>query len=154
MLTLLVTPLRQLAGLTQLLRVRRLLGLFAFFYAVLHFTTYLVVDQSLNWASVLNDIVKMRPYTVGFAALVLLAPLAATSTAAMMRRLGRNWTTLHRLIYIASVLVVVHFWWQVKADIRVPRLYALGLALLLGYRAARSRWFTSRFAPARVPERT
>jgi sulfoxide reductase heme-binding subunit YedZ len=154
MLTLLVSPLRQLGGFTHLLRLRRLLGLFAYFYAVMHFTTYLVVDQGLNWASLWKDIAK-RPYvTVGFSALVLLTALAATSTAGMMRRLGRAWTRLHRLIYVAAALVVVHFWWQVKADIREPRLYAIGLAVLLGYRVTRSRWFTSRFAPARAREKT
>jgi methionine sulfoxide reductase heme-binding subunit len=138
LLTLMVTPVRRLAGLPHLLRLRRMLGLFAFFYALLHFTVYVVLDLDLDWHMVGADIVK-RPYiTVGFTALLLLVPLALTSTQGMMRRLGRNWSRLHRLVYVIAVLGVWHFYWQVKLDVREPLLYALILAVLLGYRLARS----------------
>jgi sulfoxide reductase heme-binding subunit YedZ len=134
LITLLVTPLRQLAGLTHLPRLRRMLGLFAFFYAVLHFAVYLTLDLELNFSTLFADIAK-RPYiTIGFTALVLLIPLAVTSTNKMMRRLGRRWQKLHRLIYVIAVLGVWHFYWQVKRDVREPLIYAGILALLLGYR--------------------
>ena len=147
LLTLSVTPLRTLAGLPQLLRLRRMLGLFTFFYAVVHFTVYLVLDLELNLRMVGADIVK-RPYiTVGFTALLLLVPLALTSTNGMMRRLGRRWQSLHRLIYVIAALAVWHFYWQVKRDVREPLLYLGILALLLGYRLVRWR---ARAAPAAV----
>lgn len=111
-----------------------MLGLFAFFYIVVHFSWYLFVDQTLDWEQLLADIVK-RPYiTVGFTAFMLLVPLAVTSTAAAMRRLGRRWQKLHRLIYVTAILGCVHFWWQVKADIREPAVYAGIAAVLLGWR--------------------
>lgn len=139
MLTLLVTPVRQLTGFTQLIRLRRMLGLFAFFYASLHFTIYLVLDQELNLRSAIADIAK-RPYiTIGFTALLLLIPLAATSTDKMMRRLGRRWQRLHRLVYAIAVLGVWHYYWQVKKDIREPLIYAGILAVLLGYRYFKRR---------------
>jgi methionine sulfoxide reductase heme-binding subunit len=139
LITLAVTPVRNLLGLPQLLRLRRMLGLFAFFYAVTHFTVYLVLDLELNWSMLGADIAK-RPYiTIGFTALVLLVPLAATSTNGMMRRLGRRWTSLHRLVYVIAVLGVWHFYWQVKRDVREPLLYAGILALLLLYRVVRAR---------------
>jgi sulfoxide reductase heme-binding subunit YedZ len=139
LITLCVTPLRELSGLNALLRVRRMLGLFAFTYAALHFTTYLWLDQSLDLAAVVEDIAK-RPYiTIGFTALLLLTPLAITSTNRMMRRLGRRWQKLHRLVYVIAILGVWHFYWQVKADVREPLWYAAGLMLLLGYRAWRRR---------------
>ena len=132
LITLLVTPLRQLTGLTHLPRLRRMLGLFAFFYAVLHVTVYLPLDLEFNFRELLGDIAK-RPYiTIGFTALVLLIPLAVTSTNKMMRRLGRRWQKLHRLIYVIAVLGVWHFYWQVKRDVRAPLIYAGILALLLG----------------------
>lgn len=134
LLTLLITPLRQLGGWPHLLRLRRMLGLFAFFYAVLHLLAYAVLDQGLDLAAVLEDIAK-RPYiTLGFTAVLILAPLAITSTNRMMRRLGRRWQKLHRLVYAAAILGVWHFYWQVKADIREPLIYAAMLAVLLGYR--------------------
>ena len=137
LLTLSVTPVRNLTGLTQLLRLRRMLGLFTFFYAVVHFTIYLVLDLELNFRTLGADIVK-RPYiTVGFTALLLLVPLALTSTNGMMRRLGRRWQSLHRLIYLIAALAVWHFYWQVKRDVREPLLYLGILALLLGYRLLR-----------------
>ena len=138
LLTLAVTPVRELTSQPQLLRLRRMLGLFVFFYVVLHFTIYLVLDLELNFATLGADIAK-RPYiTIGFTALLLLIPLAVTSTNGMMRRLGRRWQTLHRLIYVIAVLGVWHFYWQVKRDVREPLLYAGILAVLLGYRALRA----------------
>ncbi len=117
-----------------------MVGLFAFFYASLHFAVYVVLDLDLNWHMVGADIVK-RPYiTVGFTALMLLIPLALTSTNRMMRRLGRRWSRLHRLVYVIAVLGVWHFYWQEKIDVRQPLLYAAVLAVLLGYRLARSAW--------------
>ncbi len=137
MITLSVTPVRSLTGLPQLLRLRRMLGLFAFFYAVVHFTIYLVLDLELNFRMLGADIAK-RPYiTIGFTALVLLLPLALTSTNGMMRRLGARWQRLHRLIYPIAALAVWHFYWQVKRDVREPLLYLGILALLLGYRLLR-----------------
>ncbi|MEO8464611.1 MAG: protein-methionine-sulfoxide reductase heme-binding subunit MsrQ [Gammaproteobacteria bacterium] len=134
LLTLSITPIRRSTGLNRLISFRRLLGLFAFFYAVLHFTTYLWLDLAFAWDHVFEDITK-RPYiTVGFTALLLLIPLAATSTNRMQRALGKNWVKLHRLVYVISVLGVVHFWWQVKRDISEPLLYAFLLAVLLGVR--------------------
>ena len=132
--TLAVTPLRELLGWPRLMGFRRMLGLFAFFYVSMHFLFYLFVDQSLDWRVLLEDIAK-RPYiTVGFTALLLLIPLAVTSTKRAMRRLGRRWQRLHRLVYPAAILGCTHFYWQVKADIREPLVYILGLAVLLGWR--------------------
>ena len=130
-----VTPLRQLTGQPVLLRFRRMLGLYAFAYATLHLSAYLLLDLRGYWAIVLEDIAK-RPYiTVGFAAWLLLVPLALTSTQGWIRRLGRHWARLHKLVYAVGVLAVLHFWWLVKADIREPLLYASLLAVLLGWRA-------------------
>ncbi len=137
LVTLTVTPLRELGGWPRLLAFRRMLGLFAYFYIVLHFLFYLFVDQAFDWRQLLADVVK-RPYiTVGFTALLLLSPLAVTSTRQAMRRLGRRWQKLHRLIYVAVSLGCVHFWWQVKADVREPLVYAALTALLLGWRLHR-----------------
>lgn len=137
-ITLLVTPVRQLAGLPHLVRLRRMLGLFAFFYVMLHFTVYVVLDLEFDWRMLGADIVK-RPYiTVGFTALLMLIPLAVTSTNGMMRRLGRRWTKLHRLIYVIAALGVWHYYWQEKKDVREPLLYAAVLVLLLCYRAVRA----------------
>ena len=139
LLTLAVTPVRNILGLPQLLRLRRMLGLFAFFYVAVHFTVYLVLDLELNWSTLGADIAK-RPYiTIGFTALLLLIPLAATSTNRMMRRLGRRWTSLHRLVYVIAILGVWHFYWQVKRDVREPLLYAGMLAVLLVYRVVRAQ---------------
>jgi sulfoxide reductase heme-binding subunit YedZ len=134
--TLAVTPLRQLLKQPLLVRFRRLLGLWAFAYACLHFSAYLVLDLRGWWTQIVAEVVK-RPYiTVGFAAWLLLVPLAATSTRGSMRRLGRNWGRLHRLVYAVAVLAVLHFWWVVKSDFREPLLYAAILAVLLGWRIA------------------
>lgn len=135
LLTLAVSPLRQLTGRPVLLQFRRMLGLYAFAYASLHFAAYLVLDLRGWWTLVFEEIVK-RPYiTVGFAAWLLLVPLAITSTRGWMRRLGRRWGQLHRLVYAIGVLAVLHFWWIVKSDYREPLLYAAILAVLLGWRA-------------------
>jgi methionine sulfoxide reductase heme-binding subunit len=139
LVTLLVSPVRELAGLPQLLRLRRMLGLFAFFYVVVHFTIYLVLDLELNFRTLGADIAK-RPYiTIGFTALLLLIPLAVTSTNRMQRRLGRRWLSLHRLVYVIAILAVWHFYWQVKRDVREPLVYAGVLAILLAYRVLRAR---------------
>lgn len=148
LLTLAVTPLRQITAQPVLLRFRRMLGLYVFAYATLHFAAYLVLDLGGYWSQVFEEIVK-RPYiTVGFAAWLLLVPLAITSTQGWMRRLGRRWSRLHMLVYAIAVLAVLHFWWIVKSDIREPLLYAAILALLLGWRAW--RWNARRRA-ARPP---
>lgn len=131
LLTLSVTPLRRLTGRADLIRYRRMLGLFAFFYAGLHFVTYLWLDQFFDPAAIARDIVKRPFITVGFAAFVLLVPLALTSTHAMMRRLGRRWQQLHRLVYLIALLGVIHFLWLVKKDLTEPLIYAAVLALLL-----------------------
>jgi len=137
LLTLAVTPLRRLSGWNWLLKFRRMLGLFAFFYVCLHLGVYLIFDQFFDPSAILEDIAK-RPYiTVGFAGFLLLIPLAATSTNGMIKRLGRNWQRLHRLVYLIGMLGVVHYWWLVKADISEPLLYAGLLTMLLGYRAWR-----------------
>ena len=132
LITLAVTPLRRLTGWNEIIRVRRMLGLFAFFYGSLHLMTYVWLDQFFDWAAIVKDVAKRPFITAGFSAFVLLVPLALTSTAGMIRRLGgRAWRRLHRLAYAAAALGVVHYWWLVKADIRPPRNYAILLAVLL-----------------------
>lgn len=134
LITLAVSPLRDITGMSTWLRLRRMMGLFAAFYAALHFLVYAVLELDLSVADLGRELAK-RPYIwVGAAALLALVPLAVTSTDRMMRRLGRRWQTLHRLVYLIAVLAVWHYWWQVKADIREPLLYASVLALLLGWR--------------------
>jgi len=133
-LTLCITPIRRSTGINRLVAFRRPIGLFAFFYVVLHFLTYALLDLGLAWETIGVDIAE-RPYiTVGFTALLLLIPLAATSTHGLQRRLGRRWAKLHRLVYAIAILAVVHYWWQSKLDVSEPALYALVLALLLGVR--------------------
>ena len=135
LITLAVSPLRYLSGWNKLVNFRRMLGLFAFFYVCLHFLTYLVFDQFFDLAAIIDDIAK-RPYiTVGFLALVILIPLAITSTKAMMRRLGKRWQSLHKLAYFAAILGVLHYVWLVKADLLVPLIYAAILSILLVLRA-------------------
>ena len=137
MASLACTPARRLFGWTWPARIRRLLGLFAFFYVSLHFLVYLLVDQSLDAGRIIEDIVKRPFITVGFAALVLLLPLALTSTTASIRRLGyRRWTLLHQLAYVAGVLAVIHFFWRVKIDVSQPLVYAGVLTALLLVRLA------------------
>jgi len=134
-----VTPLRQLSGQAWLNRFRRMLGLFAFFYVLMHFLTWLLLDQSLLLSAISEDIVERPFITIGFAALLVLVALAATSTAGIRRRMGRRWQTLHNGVYVAGILGIWHYWWQVKKDISEPLIYALVLALLLGYRLWRKR---------------
>lgn len=140
LITLAVTPLRKLTGWSWLLRLRRMLGLFAFFYGLVHLSSYVSFDHVFDVAEILRDIVKRPFITVGFTALVLMIPLAVTSTNAMVRRLGaKRWLALHRLVYVIAPLSVLHFWWMVKADITEPAIYAAILAVLLGYRVAARR---------------
>ncbi|MDD5390895.1 MAG: sulfoxide reductase heme-binding subunit YedZ [Gallionellaceae bacterium] len=135
LITLAVTPLRRLSGLNWLLKLRRMLGLFTFFYALLHFASYVWLDQFFDWAAIWKDIVKRPFITVGFASLLLLTPLAATSTNAMIKRLGgRRWQLLHRAVYAIGLFAVLHYWWMVKKDITQPAIYAVLLTLLLGLR--------------------
>jgi len=137
--TLCVTPLATTLRTPWVMGLRRMLGLFAFTYLVLHFANWLVLDRWFDGSAIIADIAK-RPYiTVGVASLLMLLPLAVTSTNGWMRRLGRRWHRLHRLVYPAAILGCVHFWWQVKADWREPLLYATILALLLAWRIRRAR---------------
>ena len=171
-ITLAITPLRRITGWNGLIRFRRMAGLYAFFYGSLHFLIYAIADRFaslvdfpdgiVSWdtaerwlAAVWEDIAK-RPYiTVGFTALLLMLPLAVTSTAGWIRRLGgRRWNRLHRLIYVTAVLGVVHYWWLVKADIRRPAMYGLLVALLLGVRLVWLRGRRPAPAPARAAVRT
>ena len=135
MLTLAVTPLRRLTGWNELIRVRRLIGLTAFWYACLHLTTYLVFDQSLSVDEILKDIVKHPWVLVGFTAFLCLVPLAITSTKGWVRRLGgKRWQRLHRLVYVAATAGVLHYFWLVKKDVQAPVLYGVVLLVLLGSR--------------------
>ena len=131
-----VTPVRRVTGANWLVKLRRMLGLFAFFYATSHLVVFAWFDHSFDVVSMLVDVVKRPFITVGFVAFVLLIPLAFTSTQAMQRRLGRNWQTLHRLAYVIAPLGVLHFWWLVKADVARPAQFALAIAVLLGFRIA------------------
>ena len=134
-ITLTVTPLRRITGRNELIRLRRMLGLFAFFYACLHMLTWVVLDWFFDVASMVTDVLTRPFITLGMTTFLLLLPLAVTSTAGMIRRLGRRWQQLHRLVYVAAVTAVIHFWWVVKADFRQPRLWALALCVLLAFRA-------------------
>jgi sulfoxide reductase heme-binding subunit YedZ len=137
-ITLAITPLRWLTGWNRIIQFRRMLGLFAFFYGTLHFLTYFVLDHSLVFAGVWDDVVK-RPYiTAGFTAFVLMIPLAVTSTQGWIRRLGgRNWSRLHTLVYVSAVLGVLHYWWKVKLDVTNPAIYAAIVAALLAARVVK-----------------
>lgn len=135
LITLAVTPLRQLTGHHYLVRFRRMLGLFAFFYVCLHFLSWLWIDKLFDIDEMIKDVFKRPFITVGFTCFLMLVPLAVTSTNAMVRRLGgRRWRALHRLVYAIGIGGVIHFWWLVKSDIREPLIYAVILAFLLGYR--------------------
>ncbi len=139
LLTLAITPLRMLTGWTWLLGYRRMLGLFAFFYVVLHLTTYVILDRDLDAALIVEDVVERPFITIGFTAFLLLLPLAITSTRGWMRRLGKRWQALHRLVYAAAILGVWHYYWQVKLDTLEPTVYAVILAALLGLRVREAR---------------
>ena len=135
LITLSITPLRKLLNVPVLIKFRRMFGLFAFFYACLHFTTYIWLDKFFNLHEMLADVAKRKFITVGFTAFVLLIPLALTSTAGSIRRLGgKRWQALHRLIYVSAIAGVIHYLWLVKADIRKPLVYGAILAVLLSYR--------------------
>ena len=133
--TLAITPLRKLLGLPELIRFRRMLGLFAFFYGTLHFSTWIGLDKFFDWAEMLQDVRKRLFITVGFTGFVLMIPLALTSTAGWIRRLGgKRWIALHRLIYVTAIAGVVHYYWLVKSDVRKTLFYAALVGLLLTYR--------------------
>ena len=137
LVTLSITPLRKLTGLAWLIKFRRLVGLFAFFYAFLHFITYIWLDKFFDFSDMVKDVIKRPFITAGFFAFLLLIPLASTSTTSAIRRLGgRNWRLLHRAIYLSAAAAVLHFWWKVKADTREPAIYAAVLGVLLLYRVA------------------
>lgn len=144
--TLAITPVRRLTGRPSLIRYRRLIGLFAFFYATLHFLTYLVLDQFFAWRYILEDIVDRPFITVGFAAWVILLALAVTSTTGWIRRLGRRWQRLHRLVYVAAIAGAVHYLWKVKADTREPLWFLGAIAVLLLLRVW-APWKRSRPGP-------
>ncbi len=134
LVTLAITPLRRLTGWRRPVLWRRMLGLFSFFYAALHFTIWLVLDRELMWGLVVEELSK-RPYImVGFAALSILLALAVTSNVFSMRRLGANWKRLHRLAYLAALLGILHYWWLVKADVREPLIYLSIFVVLMGLR--------------------
>jgi len=134
LLTLALTPLRQLTGMVWVIQLRRMTGLFVLFYIGMHFLNYLVLDQGFAWSYIIEDVLERPFITLGFAAFLCLIPLGITSTAGWRRRLQRRWQTLHRLIYPIAILACWHFWWQVKEDITEPLIYASILALLLGLR--------------------
>lgn len=153
-ITLAVTPLRRLLGLPQLIQYRRMFGLFAFFYGSLHFMTYLWLDKFFDFSEITKDVYKRPFITAGFVAFVSMLPLALTSTAGWIRRLGgRRWQQLHRLIYLSAIAGVIHYYWLVKSDVRKPLLYASIVAVLLAYRviaAQRKSSARTRGAPAPV----
>ncbi len=144
--TLSVTPLRKISGWNWLIRYRRVLGLCAFFYALLHFGTYVVLDHFFDFHAIVKDVMK-RPYvTAGFTGFVLMVPLSITSTAGMIRRLGKRWQRLHRLVYLVAIAGVIHFYWLVKADVRRPLGYGFVLLSLLGYRIVAKQLSGARWA--------
>ncbi len=148
-ITLAITPLRKILHLPQLIRFRRMMGLFAFFYACLHFSTWLGVDRYFEWNLILDDIGKRPFITVGFTGFVLMIPLAITSTAGWIRRLGgKRWQKLHRLVYVSAVAGVIHYYWLVKSDVRKPVEYGFIVALLLAWRIW--SWLANRPKPGAV----
>ena len=134
LITLAVTPLRRITGWNSVIQYRRMLGLFAFYYASLHFTSYIVLDKFFDWRAMIADVGKRPFITVGFTTYVLLAPLALTSTKGWIRRLGRKWQTLHRLIYLAAICAAIHFIWKVKVVSGDPVWYTGIVLVLLGFR--------------------
>jgi sulfoxide reductase heme-binding subunit YedZ len=137
LVTLALTPIRMLSGMMWPIKLRRMTGLFMFFYACLHFLTYVWLDQSFDWAAIVKDIGKHPYVLVGFSAFVMSIPLAATSNKAMMKQLGKHWNKLHSLVYVIAILSVLHYGWLVKKDIREPLIYGLILLILLGIRLFR-----------------
>lgn len=155
LITLSVTPLRKIFGWNSLIKFRRILGLYAFFYAVIHLITYSIFDKSLDVRAIAGD-VWQRPFiAVGMLAFTLLVPLAVTSTNGMVKRLGgKNWARLHRLIYVIGILGVIHFWMIVKSDVLYPAIFALVLLVLLGYRVISSKELAMRMGGSpRLPKR-
>ena len=148
--TLTITPLRKLTKQYWLIGVRRMIGLFAFFYACLHFTTYVWLDKFFDWHEMIKDVYKRPFITMGFTAFVLLIPLAVTSTKGWIRRLGKNWQRLHWLIYVAGIAGVIHYIWLVKADLRKPLQYAFVLGVLLLYRVGNWLYEARRQSPAQA----
>jgi sulfoxide reductase heme-binding subunit YedZ len=138
-LTIAITPLKDWTAQTSLIALRRMIGLFGFFYVLMHFLCWSILDQGLYWSGIVEDVIRRPFITIGFLALLLLIPLAATSTRAAMRKLGRRWQQLHRLVYPIVILGIWHFWWQVKADFREPLIYAAIAAVLLGWRIWKAR---------------
>lgn len=134
LITLSVTPLRLIFGIKWLMPLRRMMGLFTFFYVCLHLLAYAGLDQWFDWRAITHDIAKHPYVLVGFSAFVLMVPLAVTSNQAMIRKLRQNWQKLHRLVYLIAILGVTHYWWLVKKDVREPLIYAVVLAILLGIR--------------------
>ncbi len=137
LLTLVMSPLRRLINWAQALRLRRMLGLYAYFYVILHLLGYLWFDQFFDWEEIWFDILERPFITIGMVSVVLLTPLAITSTKGMIRRLGKKWKRLHSLVYLISILAVIHFWWMVKLDVTEPVIYSVILAMLLGERLFR-----------------
>lgn len=145
LITLAISPLRQWFGLSALMRFRRMLGLYVFFYAFCHFLIWFVADHSLDFGDMVEDIIK-RPYiTLGFSGLMLLIPLAVTSNNAMVRKLGKNWKRLHQLVYVIIVLGVLHYLWLTKADYFVPGIYAVIAVILLAQRLKIKKWQAFKF---------
>ncbi len=134
LITLAVTPLRRLTNWNWLSRFRRMLGLFTFFYAFMHFLAWLILDRGLYMSDIVEDLTERPFITLGFAAVVWLSALAITSFTALRRRMGRHWQTLHQSVYVIAILGVWHYWWQVKKDVTEPLIYAVILAVLLGAR--------------------
>ena len=148
--TLAVTPLRRLLHQPDLIRFRRMIGLFAFFYGSLHFATWFGLDKFFDMHEILADFTKRRFIIAGLTAFLCMVPLAVTSTKGWIRRLGgRRWQSLHRLIYVTAIAAVVHYYWLVKSDVRLPLLYGSLVAILLAYRAG--YWWSKRRAPAAEP---
>jgi len=150
LITLTVTPLRKISGWNDAIRFRRMLGLFAFFYGYLHFTTYIWLDQFFDVRSMIKDVAKRPFITIGFVGFVLLIPLALTSTAAMVRRLGKRWQKLHRAIYVIAGAGVIHYWWLVRKDLRWPMIYGAILVALLGYRLFAGNLLSKAFNKVRL----
>jgi methionine sulfoxide reductase heme-binding subunit len=150
MLTMAVTPLRKITGWNWLIQFRRMLGLYAFFYGCLHFLCFFSLDRGFSISSTLTEMLKRKYLIVGSTALIVMIPLAITSTNGMIKRLGgKRWRALHRLAYVAAVCGVIHYYMQVKADVRQPLVFAAVLAVLLGWRLV--QWHRSKPAPKPVP---
>jgi len=149
LITLSITPLRRVPALNWLIRFRRMMGLYAFFYGVLHFTTYIWLDKFFDLPEMIKDVGKRPFITVGFLGFVMMIPLAVTSTKWAIRMMGKNWASLHQLVYLSAIAGVVHYWWLVKIDITKPLRYAVILSILLGWRVA--VWAMKRFRAQAAP---